>query len=75
MNGTSRKGLRAQHSDVLEAIEALHAALRWASPHGRDYQTMHERAWSQAHNQHVRRLALLQEIKEEHEAILMHLHD
>ena len=69
MNGTDAEGLIKQQLEVLAATDQLLAALRAASPHGRDYYPLGDTALRQARAEHDTRLKAVRMIADEANAI------
>lgn len=64
INGSSAQGLLDQLLRALDAADDLKWALLNAAPHGRDYPSGRE-VWGAADAAHRRRLAMVEEIKNE----------
>jgi len=69
LNGTSRRELLEQICTALTALQEAEAAVRRASPHGRDYYPQGEDAIGEALRQHTDRLLRLHAIYVELETI------
>ena len=69
LNGTSRRELMEQICAAMTALQEAEAALRRASPHGRDYYPQGEHALARAQSDHTARLERLRSIYDELEAI------
>lgn len=71
INGTSRDELVRNYVSAKVALQAAIDAVRLTSPHGRDFQTCAEpyKAHRIAREQHIGRLALLESITEEMDAL------
>ena len=65
LNGTSRDELVAQQRAVYDAADALLAALRQATPNGRDYYPLGDDAFRRAREEHRSRLWQAGRIKDE----------
>jgi hypothetical protein len=69
INGTDRASLVEQYDDAYSAITEAIAALNRAAPNGRDYYVRGPGAYSAAQLDHTARLAKLEEVRKELEAI------
>lgn len=75
INGTSKEALVRQYRDVHRALgEAIELICEHA-PHGRDYQTLPAGSFEQARSEHFARLAKLENVKAEIEAIAIHIQE
>jgi len=74
LNGTSREALLEQKTDLLHALREAQAALRRATPNGRDYQLADPSWFERALERHTRQCRVLaklvEEVMDEAEAIL-----
>ena len=68
-NGTSRDELLKQLADARQAIDQALEAMARATPHGRDYYVIGDRAIIQAREEHFARVAKLSEVLTELETI------
>lgn len=71
VNGTSAKELCAQGMEVIRAADKLTEALRKMTPNGRDYYVRDN--LTQALSEHQGRLLLVKAVRDEVEAIVMHV--
>ncbi|HEX4173965.1 MAG TPA: hypothetical protein VHY82_15965 [Acetobacteraceae bacterium] len=72
LNGTSAKALLRLNMTALEAVQLAIEELNQAAPHGRDYDRP---TYSEARRQHDERLAKLDAVRIELEAICLHVHN
>lgn len=75
LNGTSRDALAEQYRVAHRAIGAAIDAMCQATPHGRDYQTLPAGSYESARAEHDARLTKLVSVKNEIEAIALHVID
>jgi len=61
LNGTARADLEAQNRHAVRVLEAALGALRQAAPHPRDYYPQGAAAFKPALDQHLARLARIQD--------------
>lgn len=71
INGTGAKELLAQQRGVLDACRALQHALADAAPHGRDYYPYGKDRINEAINDHAKRVAMVNKIREQAELIAL----
>lgn len=71
--GTSKRALEEGYVNVGHAVRAAIKALEDAEPNGRDYYPQGPNAYSVARREHVARLAALDAIYRDMEALLEHL--
>ena len=69
LNGTSAIALKGTIANATAALREAERALYETAPHGRDYYVIGTSAFSQAQAEHLIRLAKLQAVREELEAI------
>ena len=65
LNGTGRTSLLLQMQTAHEAAHTAIEALYAAAPHGRDYYTQDDGAYSVARTEHLARLTKLQSVRDE----------
>ena len=75
MNGTSQEVLLEQVMAAKEAVAIAMKALAEAIPHGRDYQTAPDGAYTVARGQHKVRYGKLVDVYEELEAIAVDIYE
>jgi hypothetical protein len=73
MNGTSAKELYEQLEKAFEAIQEAWAALKRASPNGRDYYPQGPQVVYAAEEEHFDRLNRLKSVQDELEEIMGHV--
>ena len=65
LNGTGEIGLSKQHSDVLRSLDRAIEAVRYATPHGRDWQAAEDGEYILARQASLYRVEALQAIRED----------
>lgn len=70
-NGTSREELKLQLKNSYVAIRTAIKALQAGAPNGRDYYPQGPEAFSIAREEHVSRIARLEEVNDELHCLLM----
>lgn len=71
LNGTDADSLIAQQVGVMNAARELMDAMRQASPHGRDYQTLPAGTWEKARAEQFRQFEAVEEIFKRAETIAL----
>jgi hypothetical protein len=71
MNGTSKQDLLKQQIAVIDAANALLAALRAATPNGRDFYPLGDEALVRAAGEHRNRLASVAMVHDDAETIAL----
>lgn len=75
LNGTSKDALLEQYRRSYRAINAAIESLCEGAPHGRDYQTLPPGAVQLAIAEHRIRVAKLESVRAEIEAIALHIQE
>lgn len=75
LNGTGADGLRELYCNASDALNDAYMALRKANPNGRDYYVQSPDALKRAIREHDRRMARVDEVKAEIDALAMGLDD
>lgn len=73
LNGTSKQELLNQYRNAYHDIATAIRTLQQACPHGRDYYLQPAGSYEQARIEHVKRLARLESVQDELEAIAIEL--
>jgi hypothetical protein len=73
LNGTSRDELLSQYTCAHRRLREAYETMCLAAPHGRDYYTQGQGAYSCAAADHTERLRKITQVTNEIEAIIQHL--